>query len=238
MGLMFHVDESADVLNHFHGGVLVDARDAAKASRMLDEIVWDASDKGACRYKAELHAADIVARRGDWRKATIDQAIDVYRRALGVLRTCNVEVIAHGANLSAVQARYGAPFDPYLWEFRNLLERLNERLIALDDYAVVIADHHAAHRNRLQRDVISCREMGTGGYRDQKLLRIVDTAHFVDSRLSRMTQLADLVVFVLRRRRRIPTENDRRAEQAWAELDSLVWRAVPSPTRKYVTVRT
>jgi hypothetical protein len=53
---------------------------------------------------------------------------DVFRRALGVLSTNKIEVVAHGARLKAVRKRYGSSFGPYLWEFSNLLERLNERL--------------------------------------------------------------------------------------------------------------
>jgi len=180
---MFHVDESADRRYHFHGGVLVDARDAAAASEELDSIVEEAHDAGLCRWNAELHAADIFSARGGWKGPVSDRAA-VFRKALEVLKPHNIEVIAHGANLKALRKRYSRSFDPYRWEFSNMLERLNERLRVRDEYAVVIADHHAVHRDRVQQDVIDSRFYGTGGYRHQKLTRIVDTAHFVDSKLS------------------------------------------------------
>lgn len=234
---MFHVDESADEHFHFHAGVLVEARDAAKASDRLDDIVEAACDARLCRSNAELHAADIIAGKNGW-KGPVDGRIDVMRKALGVLGPHHIEVIAHGADLAKVRKRYGKKFDPYRWEFMNLLERLNERLSARDEYAVVIADQHAQHRERVQKDVIDSRVYGTGGYRNQLLTRIVDTAHFVDSHLSRMTQLADLVVSILRRRASFPTEHDPRAEAVNAELYDLVFDAIPDPKAKYRTVRT
>lgn len=233
---MFHVDESADQLHHLHSGVLVDARDAAAASKRLDEIVVQAHLDRLCSWGAELHATDIINKRQSWR-GPLEERANVIRQALQVLAAHNIEVISHGAELSAVRKRYGDQFDPYLWEFSNLLERLNERLRARDEYAVVIADHHATHRDRLQQNVIDARTRGTGGYRNQVLDRIVDTAHFVDSRLSRMTQLADLVVYTLRRRRSIPVETDQRAEVIQTELVDLIIAAIPDPRAKYNTIR-
>lgn len=40
--------------------------------------------------------------------------------------------------MAKVCKRYGKDFDPYRWEFMNLLERLNERLRARDECAVVM----------------------------------------------------------------------------------------------------
>jgi hypothetical protein len=107
----------------------------------------------------------------------------------------------------------------------------------VDDYAVVIADQQHQHRERVQRDVIDCRIHGTSGYRSQKLDRILDTAHFVDSELSRMIQLADMVAFIARRRLSVPTETDSRAEIAMSNLDAKIRAAVPDPKAKYLTIR-
>jgi len=52
-----------------------------------------------------------------------------------------------------------------------------------------------------------------------------------------MTQLADLVVFTLRRRQSIPVETDPRAEAVQAELVRLVIEAIPDPKGQYRTVR-
>ena len=175
---------------------------------------------------------------GQWSKATnVPDRIELYGKVLDVLSDCGVEVILHGAKIRRLKNRYGPEHDPYWWEFINVLERLNERMRTLDEYAVVIADQQHQHRERVQRDVIDCRVNGTSGYRAQKLDRILDTAHFVDSKLSRMIQLADMTAFITRRRLSVPTESDQRAELAMADLNSKVRSAVPDPKAKYLTIR-
>lgn len=237
MALLFHVDESRDAKHHFHVGLLVDGADAAKATISLNAVVERANDAGACRWGAELHGQVLFSRRGPWSKATVEQTIDVFEETLQVLGDCSVEVIARGVLLKNFKKRYGST-DPYRWEFMNLLERLNERLRVRREYAVVIADQQHEHRERLQRDVVDAHEFGTGGYRSQKLERVLDTAHFVDSKLSRMTQLADMAAFILRRRASMPTESDARAEAAMSKLHSLVWQCIPQPPGAYYRIRT
>lgn len=236
MGLMFHVDESADSAHHIHAGVLLEARDAAAASAALDDIVRGAYAAGVCPYDAELHATEIVDAKRGW-KGDAGARFAVLEQTLEVLALHNIEVITHGANLRAFEAQYGKDASPYKWEFSNLLERLNERLHARDEYAVVIADQHDQYRDTLQAGVLEMRGYGTGGYRHQKLSRVVDTVHFVDSKLSRMTQLADVVAYVYRRRRSVPTEKDPRAEALAQRLDALITAALPEPKGKFSTIR-
>jgi hypothetical protein len=235
--LLFHVDESADDRYQYHVGVLVTGEKAAKAEALLDEVVARAYEAGISRQRdAELHGHEIHSRCGDWGEASVPDSISVYSEALDVVAQSSIEVIARGINLAAFGRRYPGR-TPYVWEFSNLLERLNERLEVLDDYGIVIADEQHQYRHGLQRDVVHARRFGTGGYRDQRLTRILDTAHFVDSRLSRVTQLADLVAFILRRRASYPTEADERAEAAMSDLAAKVYAAIPDPPGQYHTIR-
>jgi Protein of unknown function (DUF3800) len=234
--LLFHVDESRDKVHHFHVGLLLAGADAVAAEVALNKIVKDAMFAGACWSGSELHGYEIFNRQGDWSRATIPQAINIFDQSLAVLSTGSIEVLVRGAQLAPFQTQYPGS-DPYRWEFRNLLERLNERLTTRDEYGLVIADQHHEYRDILQRDVINSKVLGTGGYRSQKLLRIVDTAHFVDSRLSRMTQLTDMVAFIVRRRASTPREADPRAETVMARLWQLVWNAIPDPRGQYHTIR-
>lgn len=236
MALLFHVDESADTSHHFHVGLLVDGAGAATAASELDDLVERMSDVGACRSRAEMHAKEIFDRKGDWRSASVAQSVTAFRESLAILGQASIEVLARGVDVPRFEQRYGRGADPYRWIFSNLLERLNERLEDRDEYAVVIADHHQ-YRGMLQRDVVDARRVGTGAYRAQRLDRILDTAHFVDSKLSRLTQLADIVAFVARRRHTVATESDPRAEAVMAGLMAQVMAAVPSPSGQYFSVR-
>jgi len=234
--LTFHVDESRDDIHHFHVGLLSDGPGLAGVESALRELVEEAWDRGACRYSAELHAYDIFNFEGDWTKSNAQHSIWVFDEALTLLTQHNVEVIARGAHLPTFRNRYGKAADPFPWNFSNLLERLNERLRARDEYGIVIADEQSEYRDALQRDLENARRYGTGGYRSQTLTRVLDTAHFVDSRLSRMTQLTDMVAYILRRRNG-QREGDERVENSMRRWFELVYASIPQPNGQYYTIR-
>lgn len=239
MTLLFYVDESRDRGSKGHllfAGLLADGDQVAGAERDLDEVAEQAWDDGMARWGSELHAAEIFAGSRAWQKGTIEQRVKLLDDTLSVIGKHGIEVIARGANLTRFAMKYQGA-DPYRWEFSNLLERLNERVGARGERALVISDQQAQYREGIQRDVAHSKQFSTGGYRAQKLDRILDTAHFVDSKLSRMIQLADMAAFILRRRATIPTENDPRLEAVMARLFALVYDAVPQPSGQYHTIR-
>lgn len=237
MTLSFHVDESADQRYHFHAGLLADGAAVAAVERGIKATVWEAFDAGLCQFEAEVHAVPLFHGNDDWLKGRtdIDGRVRVFDSLLGLLSAHEVEVIARGTQLASFEKKYGG--SPYVWNFSNLLERLNERLTARSDYGLVIADQQHQYRERLQKDLADAHEYGTGGYRSSKLKRIVDTVHFVDSRRSAMTQLVDVVAFILRRRATIPAELDPRLEVVMSRWHQLVLDAVPDPRGQYLTIR-
>ncbi len=235
MTRLFFIDESRDRSHHYHVGILADGPGAAAAEAALNGVVHAAYDMGITRWGSELHAVPIFHGTGDWARGAPPLRAGVFTDALAVLAACQLEVIARGVNLSRFARRYQG--DPFRWEFSNLLERVNERLRAVNEYGLVIADQQNQHRKLLQSDVANGKAFGTGGYRNQRLTRVLDTAHFVDSRLSRLVQLADVVAFVLRRRATIPLEPDQRAEAFMADWIRTISAAIPTPIGKYHTIR-
>lgn len=229
MGRMFYVDESADAHHHFHGGVLIDAGAIPAATGVLDEARAMAAKAGYQPWTSsvELHAKAIMGGEGAWAQVTIDDKLDLIAHALSALAVDGVEVIVRGIHLARWRQKYGAlPVDDY--GFKNLAERLNERMHELDDHAVMIADE--SRRAAAQRFELDWgQRLGTTGYRHQKLDRIVDTVHFVDSTRSPMVQLADLVTYV-KRRGRAPRHRDPRAAAALDRLVAIVDAAIPRST--------
>ncbi len=114
---------------------------------------------------------------------------------------------------------------------------MNERLRTLGDYGLVISDQQTEHREGIQRDVANSKQYATGGYRSQKLERILDTAHFADSKLSRMIQLADMAAFTLRRRATLRTEGDARLQAVMERVSRLVYDVIPAPQGQFHTIR-
>lgn len=165
------MDDSGDPHHHFYAGLLVDGPQVAKAEAALDSICEEARLKGIVSAEAELHAMDLFHCQGEWEGATIPQAIGVFEEALAVIPELGIEVIARGVHLESFQKRYG-DLEPYRWEFSNLLERLNERLGALDAQGLVIADEHKEYGWLLRQDLRIGKQFGTAGYRRQKLIRV------------------------------------------------------------------
>lgn len=237
MTYLFFVDESRDSQYHYHLGLLAEGDVAARVEAALNDLSERAIDLGATsRWRPEFHAVDIFHGNGEWTKGTIPLRAQVLEEALETISRFGVEVIARGVNLAAFGKRY-TEVDPYGWEFSNLLERLNERLTALGAYGLVIADQQHEYAEGLRYDLSHAKQYGTGGYRSQKLERIIDTAHFVDSHRSRMVQLADLAAFVLRRRASRCPERDARLEALMSRLATSVEHGVPCPTGQYHTIR-
>lgn len=237
MSLLFYVDESADKSSHFHLGVLASGSQVAVVERALDDLVDTARDnRSVSSARAELHGADIIAMRPPWDlgRSNIPGLIDLYAEALSLLSIHSLEVISRGVDLAGFKKRYGES-SPHPFLFQNLLERLNERLAERHEYGLLIADENHQFGDQMRRDTAKAKEYGTSGYRSQQLDRIVDTVHFVESKHSRLTQLADLAVYIRRRRMHKP-ESDRRKELAMERLSDLVQSAVPEPTGKYDTV--
>lgn len=217
--------------------LLSDGENQAAVEAALKELLQQAMWDDACTWDGELHGTEIFHQSKDWAKCTIPRAVQVFDDALALLAQHDLEIIARGTNLARFRSRYGPAADPYTWNFSNLMERLNERLRAREDYGLVIADDQSQYKRFLQAYLANAHRVGTGGYRSSKLERILDTAHFVDSRLSPMTQLVDLVTFVLRRRATRRQEHDARVEVMMSRWYGLIVNAFPEPSGQYHTIR-
>lgn len=235
MARLFYVDESYDDAHHFVVGVLGDGRAIATAEQTLEDVSQEALRLGyPGRRRPELHGSQMLPGVGDWAAIQLRDRIRLVGMALDSLTACQLEVLCRGVEIRRFQLRYGENANPHPWAFRNLLERLNERLEVIDNFAVVIADEHS-QKETLRADLRNAQRIGTPGYRGQILERIRDTAHFVDSERSRMIQLADIVAYVRRRRAR-GVEDDPRAEQAMQVLYEKIARAVPEPSGQFDTI--
>ncbi len=239
MTLLFAVDESADRQHHFHVGVLATGEQAAAAERDLNAVAQRALELGyndGWSPAPELHGAEIFSGKNGWGELHFDQRFEIVEAALDVLEAHGIEVIARGIELARFAQRYNKD-KAFLHQiaFRNLLERLCERLKQRDELALVIADDHYS-RSLMREDVRWAKTFKTPGYRGTNFNSILDTVHFVDSADSRLVQLADLVAYVRRRRQSIPTETHPNSETAMSRIDARVIAAVPDPTGQFNTV--
>lgn len=239
MTLLFFVDESADRTHHYHVGLLASGEQVAAAENELDQVAQLALDLGyndGWPPRPELHGLEIFSGAKGWAGLSYAQRYEVVEAALDVIGRHGVEVLARGVELARFQKRYNKD-KSFLHQiaFRNLLERLCERLAQRDDLGLVIADEHYT-KSVMRHEVRQAKSGRTPGYRGTNFARILDTLHFVDSGDSRMVQLADLVAFTRRRRRSIPTERHPDGEAAMARIAERLHDAVPEPSGQYDSV--
>lgn len=196
--LLTYVDESYTERWFVMAALLVDGPAAVALADELDRVAAAASKAYGLPTGVELHGYEIFHAQGAWAGVPVRARVGVFDDVVEAVAAQDVRVIARALDIVGQKARYTCPDPPHSVVLQHLLERVDECATSLGDYALVIADEvdgQAKHR----ADLSSYREVGTRGYRQRKLTRIVDTLHFAPSHASRLVQAADVITFLYRR---------------------------------------
>ena len=179
------------------GGVSVYEAQAGWITQELDSIAESICPGNP--HSVEFHASDIFSRRRDpWRGMTRTDAQGVIKAVLDVLRRSYETARAFACAIHKASYRGQDPmelafedlcsrFDLYLGRLRGDGDR-QRGLVILDE---------SAQETTLQR---MAREFRTLGTRWGVIRSLADTPLFVDSRASRVVQLADHVAYAVFRR--------------------------------------
>jgi len=193
-----YVDESYTDNWFAMAALLVDGPAAVALTAELDRVAAAAANAYGLVAGVELHGHEVFHGSGAWRGVPTRARIGVFDDVIEAVAAQDVRVIARAMDLVGQRDRYRSPDPPHSVVLQHLMERVDECVIGLGDYALVIADEvdgQAKHRT----DLSSYREVGTTGYRSRKLTRIVDTLHFAPSHASRLVQAVDVIAFLYRR---------------------------------------
>ena len=179
------------------GGVSVFESQAQWITQELDRIAADI--KPADPHVVEFHASEIFSRRtAPWRGMSRDEAQGVIKAVLDVLRQSYDSARAFAC---AIHKPSYPNQDPMELAFEDLCSRFDlylRRLHAQGDRqrGLIILDE-SAHETTLQRMARDFRTLGTqwGVIRN-----LADTPLFVDSKASRVVQLADYIAYAVFRR--------------------------------------
>lgn len=196
--LLTYVDESYTDEWFTMAALLVDGPEAVAMTDELDRVARSAADAYGLDPAVELHGHEIFHGRGAWKGTPVRARVGVFDDVIEAIAARNVMVIARAMDIVGQRARYAAPDSPHSVVLQHVLERIDDCVTRLGDYALVIADEvdgQASHR----ADLSGYREVGTKGYRSRRLARIVDTLHFAPSHASRLVQAADVIAFLYRR---------------------------------------
>ena len=205
---LLYIDGSGSVKNpreryFILGGVSVFERQIFHLIREFDQFV-NSLGLGAPE-DIELHASVIAAgRQKPWKGVPRKRRLEIIEAALEVLRA------SHRSNslfAIAVDKAHRAPHDPVEYAFEEICNRFNLRLTRLFNRAgrrldeaqrgLVVMDKSDNYESALQSLARTFRAKGT---RWGDLRNMSEVPMFVDSRASRIVQIADLVAWAVWRR--------------------------------------
>ncbi|MGR3914313.1 MAG: DUF3800 domain-containing protein [Gammaproteobacteria bacterium] len=181
---------------HFiFAGVTVFERQAHWLSRDLEKI---ASSFGKhTSASMELHGSPMWGGKSAWRKVPKDERINTIKNALRLIDGKDYRIIASVVNKEAI-----APEDPVRFTFHQVISRFDHFLV-----------RQFTHYKNPQRGLLVCdksnmensiqtmaTEFKTKGHLQRKLRNMAEVPVFVDSKATRLIQLADLVAYALFRK--------------------------------------
>lgn len=204
---LLYVDDSGSVGNATEeyfilGGVAVFERGIYHVIQALDKVVTD-FNLGGNALDVELHGTDIYNGRSDpWRSIKRAEREKMIAAALAVVKAQRSALRLFGVAVSKAQI---APRDPVEFAFEEICNRFNLFLAR--------SNNRESHSGNAQRGLVIMDEMRheqplqslarhfrVNGTRWGALRNMAEVPLFVDSRASRLVQLADLVAYALWRK--------------------------------------
>ncbi|MDK2972173.1 MAG: hypothetical protein PWP23_1928 [Candidatus Sumerlaeota bacterium] len=179
------------------GGVCVFEAQAHYFTQQLDELA--ATIFPSDPHAVEFHASEIFARRREpWKSMTREEAQGVIKAVLTIFRDSYGSANAFAC---AIHKPSYPDLDPMELAFEELCNRFDLFLNRLrsegDRHRGLIILDESAHETTLQRMARDFRTLGT---RWGIVRNLAETPLFVDSRASRLVQLADHVAYSVFRR--------------------------------------
>jgi len=176
----------------------------------------------------EFHGNEIWNGTKHWSGRSPSDLIAAYEAALSLLDTYDLTVAHSTINKAALHARYGGAADAnaYRLALQFLLEKIDANLGSVKK--VLVADEAKEEQLRAVRMVADMQQWGGGEVPGRQLTTVIDSLHFVRSTASPGVQMADLVAYVIQRRRR-----GKEGHPAAAEALDRLRMTVNNHTRTY-----
>lgn len=184
---------SADASQKYYvlGGLSVFERQVHWISQELEVIA--ARFNPADPFSVELHGAPMMAGRGIWRKVRKQDRIQAIADALNVLVRSH---ISNRAFVAAIHKVAVSPEDPVEYAFEQVVNRFDLYLMRLhksgNTQRGVIVFDKSTHEQTLQA---LARDFRVIGHRWGTIRNLAEVPLFLDSRASRLVQLADLIAY-------------------------------------------
>lgn len=175
----------------------------------LRDVAW--KHLGWVPADLEFHGHEIWGGTGYWAGKTYAELIAGYEAAMAMLDACDIDIAHASIDKARLHARYDGAADDnaYRLALQFLLEKVDAHGSALK---ILVADEAKEREVRAVKMVEGMQDWGWGGeVPGRQLKTIIDSLHFVSSHDSAGVQMADLVAYVIQRRRRKEAHPDAQA---------------------------
>ncbi|HEB68427.1 MAG TPA: DUF3800 domain-containing protein [Desulfobulbus sp.] len=203
---ILYIDDSGSISNPNEeyfvlGGVCVPERSISWLTRQLDELAETLDS--ANPNQIEFHASEIFGgRKPPWNQfKNKSERVDIIKKSLDVLKHANSDTVAFACAVH--KASYPnrdlmkIAFEDLCSRFDMYLNRIYHEARPQYSHKGIIVFDKNAYENSLQSLLIEFRQQGTR-WRDVKNIR--EVPFFVDSKASRLIQLADHIAYSVFRR--------------------------------------
>ncbi len=187
-------DTKDEMQRHFIlAGVSVFERQTYWLAQKLDEIAarFNPADPAAI----ELHASPMFGGRGFWRRFPVQMRHQAISDALAVLAQSHISNIVFAA---VIEKGGTEPIDPVAVAFEQVCSRFDKYLLRLhrsgDTQRGLIVFDKATYESQIQNLATDFRRVG---HRWGVIRNLTEVPLFLDSRASRILQLADLIAYAL-----------------------------------------
>jgi hypothetical protein len=177
-------------------GVSVFERQGFWISQQLDQIAarFNASDPN----EVELHGSPMHGGRDEWRRHPVSTRITAISDALAALQHSHPSNCIFGI---AVHKQAISPHDPIRYAFEQLCSRFDQSLMRLhrkgDTQRGLIVFDKSTYETTIQT---LARDFRSVGHQWGVVRNLAEVPLFIDSRASRLVQLADLVAYSIFRK--------------------------------------
>lgn len=200
--LKLFIDESYQRDHYYVAGVLADEKQERALVERLNHLSHQAQARNHWKRPPEFHGHALMNGLEDWTdlRSHFGACVTIYQSVMHAVQNSGAKVFLEGVDVKRLNARYRYPESPHEITLRHLLERVNEFCAENGQRCQVVADTVPGHEE-FNRNIQRFSDIETPGFRGQRLLCIEGDIEFIDSRLSRGVQAADMVAYILRRSR-------------------------------------
>lgn len=150
----------------------------------------------------EFHGNELWGGKNYWSALTRPALIAAYEAAINLLATCDIKIAHSTIDKALLHQQYhgAADANAYRLALQFLLEKIDTNLGSANK--IVIADETKEEQLHAIKMVADMQQWGGGEVPGRPLTTVIDSLHFVQSNASPGIQMADLVAYVIQRRRR------------------------------------